>query len=88
MRSDPATHRELDSRAVDGLHVRLMWRADDGHLVVAVTDTRTHEAFSIEVRDGARALDVFHHPYAYATHSRVPAEGAGPHDRVNAQVPA
>jgi hypothetical protein len=33
---------------------------------VAVTDITTAEAFQIEVRAGERALDVFHHPYAYA----------------------
>ena len=31
-----------------------------------MTDITTAEAFQIEVRAGERALDVFHHPYAYA----------------------
>ena len=33
---------------------------------MAVTDVKSAEAFQIEVRAGERALDVFHHPYAYA----------------------
>jgi hypothetical protein len=42
---------------------------------VAVTDTKSGEAFELPLRDGERALDVFHHPYAYAArprHWRVP----------------
>jgi hypothetical protein len=31
-----------------------------------VTDITTGEAFQVEVRAGERALDVFHHPYAFA----------------------
>ena len=60
------TGRELDSRIVDGLHVRLIWSPDDQRVAVTVTDTKTGEGFVVEVGDGERALDVFHHPYAYA----------------------
>lgn len=35
-------------------------------MTVAVTDTKTGDAFELPVREGERALDVFHHPYAYA----------------------
>jgi len=52
--------------------VRLLWRPHDDTALVAVSDARTGESFSVEVRDGERALDVFHHPYAYASR-RVPA---------------
>lgn len=38
---------------------------------VAVTDTKTDEVFSVPVHVGERALDVFHHPYAYAASHRV-----------------
>ncbi|MGO9886680.1 MAG: hypothetical protein ACLP4R_25825 [Solirubrobacteraceae bacterium] len=31
-----------------------------------VTDAKTGEAFDLPVREGERALEVFHHPYAYA----------------------
>ena len=58
--------RELDSRTSDGIEVRLLWSEHDGRVLVAVNDSKTGDAFSVEVRDGERALDVFHHPYAYA----------------------
>jgi hypothetical protein len=59
--------RELDSRVSDGLHVQLLWGQHDGRLAVAVTDMKTGVAFSVDVPDGVRSLDVFHHPFAYAT---------------------
>lgn len=62
----PTVTRELDSRSSDGIEVRLLWRENDGQILVEVTDTRTGELFELPVRDGDRALDVFHHPYAYA----------------------
>ena len=65
-----ATHitalRELTSRTANGVHVRLLWAQPEGSCSVAVTDITTAEAFQIEARAGERALDVFHHPYAYA----------------------
>ena len=66
--------RELDRRTGDGIEVRLLWCQDDGHVTVALTDTKTGEAFELPVRAGERALEVFHHPYAYAAwpqHRRV-----------------
>ena len=71
--------RELDSRTNDGIHVRLLWHPDDARLSVAVHDTKTDEAFELPVPDGGRALDVFHHPYAYAAVRALatePASGA------------
>ena len=58
--------RELDRRGGDGIEVRLLWCQTDGHLTVAVTDTKTGEAFELPVGERERALDVFHHPCAYA----------------------
>jgi hypothetical protein len=58
--------RELDSRVTDGIEVRLLWREQDDRVLVAVRDGRTGDAFSVEVADDQGALDVFHHPYAYA----------------------
>jgi hypothetical protein len=58
--------RELDSRTSDGIHVQLLWHPLGGHVTVAVTDTKMGQAFELEVGHGQRALDVFHHPYAYA----------------------
>jgi hypothetical protein len=57
--------RELDSRTSDGLHVQLLWHPQDGHVSVLVTDTKTADAFELQVRHGQSALDVFQHPYAY-----------------------
>ena len=69
MTHDIATSiRELDSRTNDGIHVRLLWRKHDGRLWVEVADTKAGDAFAVDVRDGERPLDVFHHPYAYAAH--------------------
>jgi hypothetical protein len=64
------TTRELDTRTSDGIHVRLLWRPCDGHISVAVNDTKTGEAFELPVRDGQQPLDVFQHPYAYAATCR------------------
>jgi hypothetical protein len=60
------TRRELDHRLVDGLSVALLWDAEADRAFVAVDDARSGEAFELEVRAGERALDVFHHPYAFA----------------------
>ena len=62
----PHTTRELESRSNDGIEVRLLWIEDDNRLLVAVADAKTGDGFAIEVSDGDRALDVFHHPFAYA----------------------
>jgi pterin-4a-carbinolamine dehydratase len=66
--SAQASHagRELDSRISDGIHVRLMWDEHDGRVTVSVTDAKTGVAFVVEVRDGDRAAEVFHHPFAFA----------------------
>jgi hypothetical protein len=60
------TTRELDSRVNDGIHVRLLWNEPDNRVLVSVSDHRTGDAFTLPVQQGQRALDVFHHPFAYA----------------------
>jgi hypothetical protein len=65
--SNQTSLRELDSRVNDGIHVQLLWSSTDGRLSVAVNDSRTGQSFSVDVPDNARSLDVFHHPYAYAS---------------------
>jgi hypothetical protein len=62
--SDPLY--ELDHRSNDRIDVWLLWRERDNRVLVAVADDKTGERFEIELRDGEHALDVFHHPYAYA----------------------
>ena len=64
-RRSNSSPRELDSRSADGLEVTLLWSKPTNALTVAVNDTRTGEAFTLRA-DAANALDVFHHPYAYA----------------------
>lgn len=66
----PTGTRELDSRTSDGIHVRLLWHTDEERVSVAVEDTKTGELFEVPVTDPERALDVFHHPYAYAARAR------------------
>jgi hypothetical protein len=61
-----STLRELDHRVNDGIDVQLLWRPEDDRVLVAVSDARTGHAFTITVAADQRALDVFHHPYAYA----------------------
>ena len=58
--------RELDSRTSDRIEVRLLWRQRDNRVIVAVADDKTGERFTVDVRDGENALEVFHHPFAHA----------------------
>jgi hypothetical protein len=52
-----------------------MWQ-DDGRLWVDVIDTRSGTSFLVHVREPERALDVFHHPYAYAAHYGIDTQGS------------
>ncbi len=61
-----ASMRELDSRTSDGISIRLLWHEPDGRLFVSVADSKTGDAFDLEVRDRDRTSEVFHHPFAYA----------------------
>jgi hypothetical protein len=58
--------RELDHRRSDRIDVWLLWNEDDGNVLVSVADEKTGDRFTIEVPEGESALEVFHHPYAYA----------------------
>jgi hypothetical protein len=70
--------RELDSRSNDRIEVRLLWHQRDDRVIVAVADGKTGERFTVPVRDGESALDVFHHPFAYAAEiSRIDRTRAG-----------
>jgi hypothetical protein len=48
-----------------------LWCEHDDRLWVTVLDTKTGDAFRVEVHAGERPRDVFHHPYAYASHHGV-----------------
>jgi hypothetical protein len=70
--------RELDSRISDGIHVRLLWCDRANRVTVAVADAKTGDAFTIDVGEGERPLDVFHHPYAYAALHGIETRAAMP----------
>jgi hypothetical protein len=58
------TH-ELLVRETNGIEVALVWRREADTLAVVVNDERIGSSFEIDApRD--RALDAFHHPFAYA----------------------
>jgi len=60
----PEIH-ELAARESDGLHVLLLWHADENEVTVSVEDTRLGDRFQLSVAPD-RALDAFYHPFAYA----------------------
>ena len=66
MTSSTSTVRELAHRRNDGLDIRLLWDPASDRVTVALHDGKTGEGFEVEVGPGERALDVFHHPFAYA----------------------
>ena len=57
--------RELDHRRTDGIDVRLLWSQVDDAILLVVSDSKTGDAFSVEV-ERPDALEAFHHPYSYA----------------------
>jgi hypothetical protein len=63
---EPAAMTELAHRASNGIDVALLWSRCTGRLTVAVQDVRTGESFTIDAPND-RALDVYNHPYAYAS---------------------
>jgi hypothetical protein len=65
MNASSTTH-ELAHRRIDGLEVTMFWDSSTDRVTVAVDDAKGEDAFEILVMPGERALDVFHHPFAYA----------------------
>ena len=59
--------QELAHRRNDGIEVSLLWRTQTAELTVSVCDERTGNVFELRAHP-ENALDVFNHPYAYATH--------------------
>ena len=59
---------ELDYRTADGVEVALLWHAGGNFLSVVVSDARIGELFELVLDERDDAMDVFHHPYAYAAH--------------------
>lgn len=65
MGSKVDTMTELAFRANDGVEVTLLWGRRDDRLTVLVEDVKAGESFEVTAT-AENALDVFHHPYAYA----------------------
>ena len=62
--------RELAHRANDGLEVTLRWHPATDELTVCACDERRGAYFEIRP-ERHLALDVFYHPYSYASDSDV-----------------
>ena len=58
--------KELAFREADGLEVALLWHQHEGFVSVTVDDSKTGEVFELVLAEDDDALDVFHHPFAYA----------------------
>jgi hypothetical protein len=58
---------ELARRANHGIQVTLLWTAHTNAVAVVVRDDSTEDEFELSVMPGSSALDVFEHPYAYAS---------------------
>lgn len=65
MSSTTPQTRELAARDSDGIHVQLLWHPRENAVTVSVEDTRVGDCFQLAVAP-ERALDAFHHPFAYA----------------------
>ena len=57
--------RELAVRESNGVRVLLLWRPREDAVTVSVDDARAGHSFEAAVKRG-RALEAFHHPFAYA----------------------
>jgi hypothetical protein len=58
--------KELAFREGGGIAVSLRWDPDAGDVSVLVEDSELGERFVVRA-EPEQALQVFHHPYAYAT---------------------
>jgi hypothetical protein len=81
MASVRSRRRELAERSSNGMHVRLLWRQGTRQLWVEVRGP-DDRVLAIPV-EPERALDAFHHPYAYAgSHSLLlPVRSLAPRER-------
>jgi hypothetical protein len=62
----PPERVQLAERESDLVSVSLYWTRGTDVVAVTVDDARTGDFFELVVADNERALDVFHHPFAYA----------------------
>jgi hypothetical protein len=72
-RSLASRAKELAERSGDGITVRLFWDESSNDVWVDVADKKVGNEFSVpvNVNRGESAMDVFHHPFAYAGHIAV-----------------
>jgi hypothetical protein len=63
--------KELDARSGNGIDVQLLWYPATNTVTVSVHDASRDHSFELAV-EPARALEAFHHPFAFASFSRVP----------------
>jgi hypothetical protein len=66
---------ELASRVSDGIEVTMLWHRRSDDLTIRVSDTRTGVEFEL-VAGRNNALDIFHHPFAYAAARGIPYDQA------------
>jgi hypothetical protein len=76
-RTHETRRRELAHRAANGIEVALFWGPARNEIVVEVLDHATGVVFELTVPP-ERALDAFHHPYAYASSQGVEYEAYVP----------
>lgn len=79
MAANPVSHtarRELASRINDDLEVTLWWDPPIDAVSVSVWDWKRDAHFEIAVEPD-HALDVFYHPFAYATRRELDEAMAG-----------
>jgi hypothetical protein len=57
--------RELAARVADGIAIALLWHPAQDSVSIAVQDAETGHAVEFPVAR-ERALEAFHHPFAYA----------------------
>ena len=56
--------------------MRLLWHQHDDRVMVAVHDAKTGDAFTVDARADERALEISHHPYAYAAFRGIPTRAS------------
>ena len=72
----PTARRELASRTSDDLEVTLWWDPRINAIAVSVWDWKRDTHFELAVGSD-RAMDVFYHPFAYASHWQLDNAMAG-----------
>ena len=72
----PTARRELASRTSDDLEVTLWWDPRIDAIAVSVWDWKRGTHFELAVGSD-RAMDVFYHPFAYASHRELDDAMAG-----------